>query len=135
MTAVLALLFFSPLAFIYGRYRARQLRARPGTLAERLVSLVPAPLLLAGCAALAIVHANAPLGTGDDVLATGNGVIDFVLRIARWIGELELILFMVAIPYLLGAAIAALLLVLDARGVARLAAPAPDASANTDSAP
>ena len=134
MTAFLALLFFSPLAFIYGRYRARQLRAAPGTLKGRLAALLPMPLFVAGCVVLAVLHANAPLGAGDAVLATGNGVIDFVIGAARKIGELALILFMVAIPYLLGAVIAAVLLVLDARGVAILATPTPgpDASANTD---
>ncbi|NDV88417.1 hypothetical protein GTW51_17075 [Aurantimonas aggregata] len=119
--AVVLLVLFLPAAVIYGRYRARHLRQRHEALRGRLAALLPMPAFLAVCGALAIVHETGRA----DALATGNGVIDAVLTLARWVGELELILFMVAGPYLIGVVIAALLLALDARGFLALAAPAP----------
>lgn len=132
IAGLFALLFFAPAGFIYGRYRARLLRSRPGTLFSRLASLLPVPALFLVCAVIAIIHENAQAqsgslsarGLGIDILETGSSVADGVLTLARWIGEAELILFMLAIPFLLGAAIAALLLILDARGVIALARPA-----------
>ncbi len=149
IAAIFAIVFFSPVAFIYGRYRARHLRARSGTLASRLAALLPMPAFLAFCGVIAVIYQtqkgaaerlalrgeSAPSGLFD----TGNGVIDFALRLARWIGELELILFMVAVPFLLGAVVAAILLVLDARGTLALDPPVPemepDLPSNTDHAP
>ncbi|HEX2018478.1 MAG TPA: hypothetical protein VGO17_06020 [Aurantimonas sp.] len=121
MTAAIVLvILFLPLAFIYGRYRARRLKQRHATLRGRLSALLPLPAFLAVCAAMAVIHE-----TGDPgALLTGNGVIDAVLGLARAIGQLELILFMIAGPFLLGAVVAALLLALDARGLVTLAAPA-----------
>lgn len=148
IAAILAIVFFSPVAFIYGRYRARHLRARSGTLGSRLAALLPMPAFLAFCGVIAVIYQNekgaaerlalrgesAPPG----LLDTGNGVIDFALRLARWVGELELILFMVAAPFLLGAVIAAVLLVLDAHGTLALDPPVPDGEpdlpSNTDHA-
>ena len=135
MAAVFTLLFFLPLAFIYGRHRARVLRARPGTsLGGRLAALLPMPALFAVCAAIAVIGERedrvaeqaALLGRQGEpsLLSTGFGLTDAALRIARWLGELELVLFMVAIPFILGAVVAALLLVLEARGRISLEMPA-----------
>lgn len=132
--AVVLLVLFLPAAAIYGRHRARHLKQRRATLGGRLAALLPMPALLAVCGAVAIAHES------GRSLATGNGVIDAVLTLARWIGELELILFMVAGPYLIGVLIAAVLLALDARGLLTLAAPvpadgAPGAAAAKDPSP
>lgn len=127
------LVFFLPLSFIYGRWRARGLKARHATLRGRLLSLLPMPLFFAVCAAVAVVWQNEAASrrradlTGianDSALDTGNGILDGLLTIARWFGQLELILFMVAIPYLIGALIAAILLVLDDKGRIELPMPA-----------
>ncbi|MCB8837455.1 hypothetical protein [Aurantimonas sp. VKM B-3413] len=137
MAAVFTLLFFLPLAFIYGRHRARVLRVRPGTsLAGRLAALLPMPALLAVCAAIAVIGERedrvaeqaALVGRQSEpsMLSTGFGVADAALRLARWLGELELVLFMVAIPFILGALIAALLLVLEAQGRIALLMPPAD---------
>ncbi|MBB4005130.1 hypothetical protein [Aurantimonas endophytica] len=119
--AVVLVVLFLPAAFIYGRFRARHLRQSRPTLGGRLAGLLPMPAFLAACGAMAIVHETGDAGA----LVTGNGVIDAVLTLGRWIGQIELILFMVAGPYLLGVLIAALLLALDARGFLTLAAPVP----------
>ena len=119
--AVVLLILFLPAAYIYGRYRARQLKARHATLRGRLTALLPVPAFLAACGALAIVHETGDAGA----LLTGNGVLDALVTLARWIGQLELILFMIAGPYLIGVIVAALLLALDARGIVTLAAPQP----------
>ena len=135
IAAILAVVFFLPLAFIYGRHRARQLKAAGGTPGSRLASLVPIPALFLVCAIIAVIF-EGEKGAADrlalqgvvhpgSVLDTGNGVTDFLLRIARWIGELELILFMVTIPFIMGAIVAAVLLVLDARGTIVLPQPGP----------
>lgn len=128
--AVVLLILFLPAAVIYGRYRARHLKQRHEALGGRLAALLPMPALLAVCGAMAIVHETGRA----DALVTGNGVIDAVLTLARWIGQLELILFMVAGPYLIGVLIAALLLALDARGLLTLAVPAPAEAAAGDTA-
>ena len=134
IAAILAIAFFSPLAFIYGRYRARHLKAAAGTLSSRLAALLPIPALFLVCAIVAVifereksVNALRDLSgqAPTSALDTGNGVADFALRVARWIGEAELILFMVAVPFILGAMFAATLLVLDARGTIVLPPPAP----------
>ncbi|MEE2952287.1 hypothetical protein SAMN06297251_104307 [Fulvimarina manganoxydans] len=130
LAALFVLAFFSPLAFIYGRWRARGLKSRQPSLAKRLVALLPMPLILCLCATVAIIWENegaarnraALLGQdAHSLLATGNGVLDGLMTIARWLGQLELILFMIALPYLLGTLISATLLVLDARGTIILA--------------
>ncbi len=137
IAALVAIVFFLPLAFIYGRYRARNLKAAAGTLRSRLASLIPIPALFLVCAIIAVIFereksaadrlALQGIAHPGSVLDTGNGVTDFLLRVARWIGELELILFMVAIPFIMGAVVAAVLLILDARGTIVLARPeAPD---------
>lgn len=135
IAALAALLFFSPLAFIYGRYRARALKAEGGTLAAQLSALIPIPALFLVCAIIAIIYENeqqagAMLDLRGETppasaLATGSAVTDFAIRLARWIGEAELILFMVAAPFIMGAVVAAVLLVLDRRGTIELAAPTP----------
>ena len=146
MAALVAILLFSPAAFIYGRYRARLLRARPGTLGSRLTALLPMPLLLGVCAAIAIIYQRERetamlaglrgAAPPRSLLQSGNGIVDAALTVARWLGQVELILFMLAIPFILGAIVAAALLVLDARGRLTLALPAeaeePGAAAETD---
>ena len=88
------------------------------------------PAILCLCAAVAIIWENEEAARnraallGQDAhsfLATGNGVLDTVMTIARWLGQLELILFMIALPYLLGTLVSATLLVLDAKGELTLA--------------
>ena len=135
IAAVLSVVFFLPLAFIYGRHRARHLKAAGGTLGNRIASLIPIPAIFLVCAVIAVIFEGEKSAADrlalqgvihpSSVLDTGNGVTDFLLRIARWIGELELILFMVAIPFIMGAMVAAVLLVLDARGTIVLAPPEP----------
>ena len=134
IASVLAVLFFAPAAFIYGRHRARYLKAQNGTLGSRLSSLVPIPALFVVCAVIAIIYerekgvaqmlALRGQSGARSTLSTGNGAVDFALTIARWIGDLELILFMVAMPFIMGAIVAAVLLILDARGTIRLGEPA-----------
>ena len=130
LAALFVLAFFSPLAFIYGRWRARGLKRRHLSLAKRLIALLPMPAILCLCAMVAIIWENEEAARnraallGEDphsFLATGNGVLDGLMTIARWLGQLELILFMIALPYLLGTLISATLLVLDARGTISLA--------------
>ena len=135
IAAILAVVFFSPLAFIYGNYRARHLKAAAGTLRSRLGALIPIPALFLVCAIIAVIFEHEKgvaqrlalqgIAHPGSLLDTGNGVTDFLLRLARWIGELELILFMVAVPFIMGAVVAAVLLVLDARGSIVLPLPAP----------
>ena len=130
LAALFVLAFFSPLAFIYGRWRARVLKSRHRSLGKRLIALLPMPAILCLCAAVAIIWENEEAARnraellGQDAhsfLATGNGVLDAVMTIARWLGQLELILFMIALPYLLGTLVSATLLVLDAKGELTLA--------------
>ena len=128
--AVVLLILFLPAAFIYGRYRARQIKQRHATLRGQLTALLPVPAFLAVCGALAIVHETGEAGA----LLTGNGVIDAVVTLLRWIGQLELILFMIAGPFFIGVIVAALLLALDARGLVTLAAPEPADAAASDTA-
>ncbi|MEX6508706.1 hypothetical protein [Jiella sp. M17.18] len=135
MAAALTLLLFLPMALIYGRYRARVLRARPGTLRTRLTTLLPMPALLSVCAAIAVIGAREDRAAEAAALAghqarasmltTGHVVIDAALQLARWLGELELILFMIAIPFILGAVAAAAMLVLEAAGRLTLPPPSP----------
>ncbi|MDY8109661.1 hypothetical protein U0C82_10980 [Fulvimarina sp. 2208YS6-2-32] len=128
--------FFLPLSFIYGRWRARGLKAAHATLKGRLLALMPMPLFFAVCFAVATVWqseaaqrrmADLAGSEAESALDTGNGVLDGVLTIARWLGQVELILFMVALPYLLGALVACGLLILDANGRIVLAPPEPPA--------
>ena len=128
--AVVLLILFLPAAYIYGRHRARRLKQSHLTFPRQMTGLLPLPAFLAVCATIAIIHE-----TGDaDSLVTGNGVIDAVLTLGRWIGQLELILFMIAGPYFIGVIVAALLLALDARGFIMLAAPEPAEAAASDTA-
>lgn len=137
IAAAFVLLLFSPLAFIYGRWRAKGLKARHGTLRARLAALLPMPLLFGICAAIAVIYENeaaerqqaALTGrTVESAVATGNGVIDLFLTLARWLGQIELMLFMVALPYLMGALVAAVLLILDSQG--RITLPGPPSPAD-----
>lgn len=131
MASVFVLLFFLPLAAIYGRRRARVLAWTKPNLGGRLAALIPMPALIGVSATIAIIAARedeaarlAALSgrqTGDSVLATGNGVLDFTIAAARSLGDLSLVLFFLAIPFVLGAAIAAVLLVLQANGRITLA--------------
>ncbi|RFC62433.1 hypothetical protein DYI37_16545 [Fulvimarina endophytica] len=140
IAALVVLLLFSPLSFIYGRYKARGLKPNHATLRARLIALLPMPLFFAVCMAVAIVWENEEAarrmaelrGEGAaSALDTGNGVLDGLLTLARWFGQLELLLFVVAIPYLLGAAIAGVLLVLDDQNRIDLAAPSVSADDQT----
>ncbi|EAU42290.1 3-phosphoshikimate 1-carboxyvinyltransferase [Fulvimarina pelagi HTCC2506] len=124
------LVFFLPISFIYGRWRARGLKRSHSTLRTRLFALLPMPLFFAVCATVAVIWQNEASSrriadlTGREAgsaLDTGNGVLDGLLTVARWFGQLELILFMIAIPYLMGAVIAVILLLLDSRGRIELA--------------
>jgi len=135
MASFFVLLFFLPLAAIYGRRRARTLAWKKPSLGSRLAALLPMPALIGVSATIAIIAARedetarlAALSgrrTGDSLLATGNGVLDFGIAAARWVGDLALVLFFLAIPFVLGAAIAAVLLVLEANGRITLAPPQP----------
>ncbi|MEN3791755.1 hypothetical protein [Fulvimarina sp. MAC3] len=138
---VFVLVFFLPLSFIYGRWRARGLKASHATLRGRLLSLLPMPLFFGVCAIVAVIWqteaanrqtAKLTGGPVDSALDTGNGVLDGLLTVARWFGQLELIIFMIAIPYLMGAMIAAILLVLDDRGRIELPKPAGQTETNPD---
>lgn len=129
MAGLLALLFFLPVSFVYGRHRARRAKSGPGGLKRRLAALLPLPLLVGACLGLAVLfHASGEgtLGGGAAIFSTGNGVVDAGLRTARLVGDLALVLFFLSLPFVLGSAVAALLLVLDARGVRAIPAEAPE---------
>ncbi|MER0239148.1 hypothetical protein [Fulvimarina sp. MAC8] len=141
LTILVVIVFFLPISFIYGCWRARGLKANHGTLKACLTSLLPMPLLFATCGAVALVWASESgmRATAELVgreapsqLDTGNGVLDAVLAIALWLGQLELFLFMIAIPYLMGAIIAAILLLLDDKGRIELPMPAEPTDPNSD---
>lgn len=97
--AALAILFFAPLAFIYGRTLAGRLQAR-ARLSGRAVAAIALPKLVLPVligAALAFRVAGADPEPGG-----GSATLAFALNVAWLVGSAALVLFFVAIPFVLG---------------------------------
>ncbi|TFF25340.1 hypothetical protein E3C22_08240 [Jiella endophytica] len=122
MTLLLVLVFFTPLAAVYGRYRARVLLSEGTNLGQRLLRLAPLPTVVLAALIVAVeARSVGPMGTATPSPEPAHGsfvnaALSFVGTILHWIGDLSLILFFLSIPYVIGSMIAAGLLILDARG-------------------
>ena len=126
MTAVLVLLFFMPVAAIYGRYRARALVAQPASVSRRMARLLPVPAVILLSLIIAILayredgtgqlYSLAASGDASAFLNAQEGLFGWGIAAARWIGELSLVLFFLTIPYILGTLVAAVLLIFHASG-------------------
>lgn len=137
--ALLALLFFLPLAFVYGRHRARRaVAARPHSTRGQVLQALLAPALLGACLCLALAETtgaaswtqanlSAILSGAETGAAptfyTGNRALDLFVWLALTIGGIEMMLFFISVPYALAGLLAAALLILRARGTDLLGAP------------
>ena len=141
MAAVLlALLFFSPLAFVYGRHRARRaVAAKPHSTGRQVLQVLLVPALFGACLCLALAETTGAASwtqanlsailTGTETgpaptFYTGNRAVDAVVWLALTIGGIEMLLFFVSVPYALAGLIAAGLLILRAGGTDLLGKPA-----------
>ena len=123
MAVILLLLLFAPLAAIHGRRRARALVAMPAGLGGRLVRLLTVPLVVLASLTVALLvrreEVMAPFARpsgGAATLGAQDGFVGLLVTMAGWIGEFSLILIFLAIPYVLGSLIAAVLLILHSCG-------------------
>ncbi|MCE7029295.1 hypothetical protein [Jiella avicenniae] len=137
---VVLLCFFAPMAVIYGRRRAYVISTRTGRLSQKLLRLLVVPAVVAvsmpiavfefvqGYAAGSRAEANfvtgADIAGGDAIAASDHGgVAELVISILAWIGVSSIVLFFVAIPYVLGSVYAAALLILNGLGRIRIEPP------------
>lgn len=104
LAAVLALVLFSPLAFIYGRIVASRIHARAEAKSlSRFRAGLPyltAPFFLAACLAVRLVDPY------ERAVLLGrlaeNGILSAILSLAEFIGSIALILFFLTVPFVLG---------------------------------
>ncbi|MCQ8782357.1 hypothetical protein [Mangrovibrevibacter kandeliae] len=110
MTAALALLFFCPLAAVYARHVAHVLRRAilsgrssvTGAVMRRLIL----PAVVAVGFALAVAGRPAVVAALPPRLAA-SGTILWALDLWRQLGEIALIFFFVAVPYVMGSLLGA----------------------------
>lgn len=104
LLALFGLVFFSPLAFIYGRVVAGRIHVRAAARGRRPaavgLSYLWMPALVAACVA---VRLSDPY---EIVLALGalasNPVLSALLSVMEFVGSVALILFFLTIPFVLG---------------------------------
>ncbi|KQT52554.1 MULTISPECIES: hypothetical protein [unclassified Aureimonas] len=106
--AALALLFFAPLAFVYGRHVAHGLHRAAAATGRTPLRLSRGRIVRA----LGLVLALAIAIAGRETLAAGlpptlqrNGGVLLVLWALDKIGGLGLILFFLSVPYVMGSAL------------------------------
>ena len=135
------LLLLSPLAAIYGLRRAKRARdvvaAGKCSLVAQAGRMLALPLVASLCALMAgreygwLDAGRRAAETGTTAIPptyyTGNPLMDLVVWLALSVGNLMLILFFAAIPYVLGSLIAVALVVADRLGMLALGpTPPPD---------
>ncbi|ORE96851.1 hypothetical protein [Aurantimonas sp. 22II-16-19i] len=124
MAGILLLLFFAPLAAIHGRRRARALVETSAGVGRQLLRLLTVPMVVLVSLTVALLvrreQAGAPFasptGGAAATLSAQDGIVGLLVTMAGWIGEFSLILFFLAIPYVIGSLIAAALLILHSCG-------------------
>jgi hypothetical protein len=123
LTAALALLFFAPLAFVYGRHVAHGLHRASIATGRPILRLSAWRIVRAGLlvVALAVALKGRETIAADlsPALARNGGVL-LVLWLLDKIGGLGLMLFFLSVPYVMGSAFG-----IVAAGTGRLRPPPP----------
>ncbi|KQT42942.1 hypothetical protein ASG43_15430 [Aureimonas sp. Leaf454] len=107
LTAALALLFFAPLAFVYGRHVAHGLHRAAAATGRPVLRLATGRILRAALVVLALVVAVTSRETiaAELPAALGrNGGVLLALWLLDTIGGLALMLFFLSLPYVMGSA-------------------------------
>ncbi len=102
LAGLLAVLFFSPLAFIYARSFAGRLRARADAGGRSVAGVAVPKLVWPLVLAVALAFRLSGSDLAEWQAATGSGTLSAALSLVWFLGSIAAILFFVTIPFVLG---------------------------------